>query len=102
MQYHIDLLLNNKKITMDTLTKKSFKSLTKTEQAVMVINSGKELLTRQNEEYSVHLYLLSNLFVEILYELNKSTIVKIKTPSKEKLCKNYKLDTQKLSKFLDS
>lgn len=102
MQYYIDLLLNNKKITMDTLTKKSFNSLTKTEQAVMVINSGKELLIRQNEEYSIHLYLISNLFVEILYELNKSTIIKIKTPSKEKLCLSYNLNDQELNKYLAS
>ncbi len=87
---------------MDTLTKKSFNSLTKTEQAVMVINSGKELLIRQNEEYSIHLYLISNLFVEILYELNKSTIIKIKTPSKEKLCLSYNLNDQELNKYLAS
>ena len=102
MQYYTDLLLNNKKITMDTLTKKTFKSLTKTEQAVMVINSGKELLTRQDEEYSIHLYILSNIFVEILYELNKSTIVQIITPSNEKLIQDYQLDSNELNKYLEN
>ncbi len=101
MFFSIQPLLT-KKITMDTLTKKTFKSLTKTEQAVMVINSGKELLTRHDEEYSFHLYLISNLFVEILYELNKKTIVKIKTPSNDKLIQNYELNEKRLNMYLDS
>lgn len=87
---------------MDTLTKKAFKSLTKTEQAVMVINSGKELLTRENKEYSVHLYLLSNVFVELLYEINKSTIVKIDTPTKKDLIQNYNFDDKKINQLLHS
>ena len=82
---------------MNTITKKSFKSLTKTEQVVMVIKSGKELLSRQDKDYFVKLYLLSDIFIEILYELNKSTIVKIATPSKNKLIENYNIDKEHLS-----
>ena len=84
---------------MDTLTKKNFKSLTKTEQVVMVINSGKELLTRQNNDNYIKLYLIPNMFVEILYELNKSTIVKIDTPTIEKLMLNYNINKDQLSQL---
>jgi hypothetical protein len=77
---------------MELLTKNSFLSLSKTEQIVMVINSGKELLTREDESYHMKLYLIFNLFVELIYENNKKTIVKVETPSIDLLIQNYKID----------
>lgn len=85
---------------MNPITKKSFKSLTKTEQVVMVIKSGKELLSRQDNDNFVKLYLLSDIFIEILYEHNKTTIVKIATPSKNKLIENYNIDKEHLSDLI--
>lgn len=85
---------------MEPLTKKTFKCLTKTEQVVMVIKSGKELLTRDDERYHIQLYLLSNLFTEIWYEQNKTTIVKISIPSKEKIIQNYNIDKNQVDQFL--
>ncbi len=85
---------------MDTITKKSFKSLTKTEQVVMVIKSGKKLLTRQDGKYYVKLYLISKLFVEILYETNKSTIVKIGLPTEANLLQNYDIDKGYLNQLI--
>ena len=85
---------------MNPITKKSFKSLTKTEQVVMVIKSGKELLTRQDEDYYIKLYLISNMFVELLYASNKRTIVKIGTPNQENLLSNYNLNKNDLDNFL--
>ncbi len=73
---------------MKPITKKSFNELTKTEQVVMVIKSDNKLLARQDEEYFIQLYLVSNLFVEIWYESNKTTILKISTPSNENIVQN--------------
>jgi len=87
---------------MNTITKKSFKSLTKTEQVVMVIKSGKELLTRQDKDNFVKLYLLSNIFVELLYEINKSTIVKIGTPSTDQLMNDYNINKENVNELLHS
>lgn len=87
---------------MNPITKKSFKSLTKTEQVVMVIKSGKELLTRQDEDYYIKLYLISNMFVELLYASNKKTIVKIGTPNQDNLLSNYNLNKNDLDRFLQN
>ncbi len=85
---------------MEPLTKKSFKNLTKTEQVVMVINSGKKLLSRHNENYYIQLYFLPNLFTEVWYEQSKTTIVKIGIPSKEKIIQNYHIDKEKINQLL--
>lgn len=86
---------------MDPITKKSFKSLTKTEQVVMVIRSGKEILSRSDVDYFVKLFVLSDIFVEILYELNKATIVKLVTPSKEKIFHDYNIDNAHLNELIN-
>ncbi len=74
---------------MDTLTDSSFKNLTKTEQVVMIINSGKELMTREEEGYIIHLYLLSGLFVELWFELNTKKIVRVESTDKDTITKSY-------------
>ena len=86
---------------MEPLTKKSFKNLTKTEQVVMVLKSGKELLTRQDEKYFIKLFLLTNLLVEIWYELNKTTILKVNAPSNEKIMQNYNLDKASVKQLIE-
>ena len=82
------------------MTKKMFRELTKTEQVVLVLKSGKELLTRDDNEHVYRLYLLSKMFVELTYNSNKSTIVKINTPTKDNLIQNYPLDTDKINQYL--
>ena len=74
---------------MDTLTNSSFQNLTKTEQVVMVINSGKELMTREEEGYVIRLYLLSDLFVELWFELNTKKIVRVESTDKDSIIKSY-------------
>jgi hypothetical protein len=74
---------------MNTLTNISFKNLTKTEQVVMIINSGKELLTRNEEGYNIHLYLLADFFVEVWFESNTKKIVKVEPADKDSIARNY-------------
>jgi len=74
---------------MNTLTNASFKNLTKTEQVVMIINSGKELMTREEEGYIIHLYLLSGLFVELWFELHTKKIVRVESTDKDTITKSY-------------
>lgn len=85
---------------MEPIDKKSFKNLTKTEQVVLVLKSGKELLSRDDEKFDVHLYLLKNLFVELIYDQGKSTILKIATPSNDKIIQNYHLDSEQINQYL--
>ncbi len=84
------------------IDKKSFKNLTKTEQVVLVLKSGKELLSRDNEDFDIHLFLVDNMFVELFYDHNNTTILKIGTPSNEKLFQNYNLDKEKIQRYLHS
>lgn len=86
---------------MEPINKKSFKSLTKTEQVVLVLKSGRELLSRDDEKFDVHLYLLKNLFVELIYDHGNSTILKIDTPSNDKIIQNYHLDKTQLNQYLN-
>lgn len=74
---------------MEALTNASFKNLTKTEQVIMIINSGKELMTREEEGYIIHLYLLSGFFVELWFELNTKKIVKVESTDRDIIAKSY-------------
>ena len=53
-----------------------------------------------DENFDVHLYLLKNLFVELIYDQGRSTILKIATPSKDKIIQNYHLDKKQLNRYL--
>lgn len=74
---------------METLTNASFQNLTKTEQVVMIINSGKELMCREEEGYVIRLYLLSGLFVEVWFESDSKKIVNVAPTDKNSITKNY-------------
>ena len=74
---------------METLTNASFQNLTKTEQVVMIINSGQELMCREEEGYVIRLYLLSGLFVEVWFESDSKKIVNVAPTDKNSITKNY-------------
>ena len=74
---------------METLTNASFQNLTKTEQVVMIINSGKELMCREEEGYVIRLYLLSGIFVEVWFESDSKKIVNVAPTDKNSITKNY-------------
>jgi hypothetical protein len=76
---------------MEQLDSTAFLNLTKTEQVIMVIRSGEELLIRREKGYAIHLYCLENLLVEIWYAANSSKIVKIRLSSREKVVEEYPL-----------
>ena len=71
------------------LTDISFQKLTKTEQVGMVMRLGKELLTRANDNYSIHLYILSNIFIEVWYDTETNSIVNLSTTNKDAIIKDY-------------
>lgn len=87
---------------METLTNASFQNLTKTEQVVMIINSGKELMTRQNEGYIIHLYLLSGIFVEVCYESTSQKIVNVESINKESITRNYKVMNELVKQLIEN
>jgi hypothetical protein len=75
--------------SMNPITDSSFQNLTKTEQVVMVMRLGRELLTRISDNHSIHLYLLSNIFVEVWYEKETDKIIKLNTIDKQDIIQNY-------------
>lgn len=74
---------------METLTKKEFKSLTKTEQVIKLFGEGEEILTREEEGYHIHLYTLSNIFVELWYQSNTKKIIKVEITNPESIIIKY-------------
>jgi hypothetical protein len=82
---------------MNTLTKKSFSGLTKTEQVVLVFNSGEKIMTRKNRKHFIQLYQLSDLFVEVQYDQSKKVIISINTTSKQSIILNYKVNSDELT-----
>ena len=71
------------------LTDISFQKLTKTEQVGMVMRLGKELLTRVSDDFSIHLYILSNIFIEVWYDTETNSIVNLSTTNKDAIIKDY-------------
>ena len=55
----------------------------------MIINSGEELMCREDEGYIVHLYLLSGLFIEVWYESDTQKIVNVESTNKDSIIRNY-------------
>ena len=87
---------------METLTNASFQNLTKTEQVVMIINSGKELMCREEEGYVIHLYLLSGLFVEVWFESDSKKIVNVESIDKESITRNYMVMNELVKQLFDN
>jgi len=74
---------------MELITEASFRELTKIEQIVMVTRLGKELLTRVSDGFSIHLYFLSNILIEVWYETKTNNIVELKTTDKQSVIDEY-------------
>ena len=74
---------------MELITDESFQNLTKTEQVGMVMRLGKELLTRKSDGLLIHLYILSNIFIEVWYEIKTDKIVKLNTTNKNNIINDY-------------
>lgn len=74
---------------MERITDTSFQNLTKTEQVVMMLSIGKELITRVSDNFSIHLYSMSNLFIEVWYDTRTNIIIKLNITNKQDIVKNY-------------
>lgn len=74
---------------MELIETSTFLNLTKTEQVILVIQKGEEMLTREEDKYSIHLYVLSNLFVELWYVKNSNKIVKARLSDREMVINEY-------------
>ena len=74
---------------MELLTDTSFQNLNKTEQVGAVIRLGKELIVRVTEDFSIHLYIMPNIFIEVWYETRTNVIVKLNTTNRQEIIKNY-------------
>ena len=74
---------------MERITDTSFQNLTKTEQVVLMLRIGKELITRVSDNFSVHLYIMSNIFIEVWYDTKTNVIIKLNTTNKQDIVKNY-------------
>jgi len=85
--------------TMESsVTSTCFVNMTKTEQVIMVLQTGKELSIRNHLNYTVHLYLVTGLLVELWYISDSNTIAKTSVTTKEKAEKQYRMNSD-LSKY---
>ncbi|MFA5416857.1 MAG: hypothetical protein WC341_00225 [Bacteroidales bacterium] len=84
---------------MKPLDNFSFLKLTKTEQIILVLKSGEKLMTRCNKEFSIHLYLLGNLFVELWYEADSPKIVKTQLLSEENVISDFAITCEMIQKL---
>lgn len=75
---------------METIDKKEFKTLTKTEQVIMLFSEGKEVSERIEAGFEIHLFRLPGLFVELWYPSKTRKIVKVKIVNPDKIKKDYK------------
>jgi len=82
-----------------SVTSASFVNMTKTEQVIIVLQTGKELSTRNHLNYTIHLYLVGGLLVELWYISDSNTIAKTRVTTKEKAEKQYYINGD-LSKYL--
>ncbi|OFY49149.1 MAG: hypothetical protein A2W85_17025 [Bacteroidetes bacterium GWF2_41_31] len=85
---------------MERIDSTAFLNLTKTEQVIMVIRSGEELLIRHEKGFAIHLFCLENLLVELWYIANSSKIVKTRLSSKEKVAEEYPLLWEQIQNLL--
>ncbi len=76
---------------MELISNTGFQNLTKTEQVSMVMCMGKKLLDRVSDQYLVHLFILSNIFVEVWYETETNNIVKLNTTNKQNINEDYEV-----------
>jgi hypothetical protein len=74
---------------MELIETSTFLNLTKTEQVILVIQKGEEVLTREEDKYSIHLFVLSNLFVELWYAKNSNKILKTRLSDREMVINEY-------------
>jgi hypothetical protein len=74
---------------METINKKEFRTLTKTEQVILLFREGREVSERFDEGFDIHLYKLSDLYIELWYPSNAKKIVKVKIINPDKVKKDY-------------
>jgi len=74
---------------MKTLTKDSFNKLTKTEQVILAIKNGTDLMTRQTNEFDIHLFVVDGLLVELWYKHGLENIVRVEITDIENVNRNY-------------
>jgi hypothetical protein len=70
-------------------TQDEFKKMTKTEQVCHLLKQGEEMLSRDESDHSITLYLLSGFFVEVWYEPPNSKIDRIELISPKMVMKKY-------------
>ena len=73
----------------DSFTPEEFEKMTKTEQVCHLFKTGKEILIRNETEFSISLYLLSGFFVEVWYKTPEKKIERIELISSKQLIAKY-------------
>ena len=73
----------------DKISKDVFEEMNKTERVGCLFTRGRELLSREDPNYIISLYLLTDFFVEIWYENPSKTIERIDITTNEEVMANY-------------
>jgi hypothetical protein len=73
----------------DKISTELFEKMNKTERVCCLFKSGRELLSRENPDYIISLYLLTDFLVEIWYENPSKKIERIDITTNEEVMANY-------------
>ncbi len=81
------------------ISQDNFVKLTKTEKVSNVFTAGKELLHREEDDYSISLYTLYGFFVEVWYKDPAKKIEKIEVCDLDWVAKYYDNEIELASLF---
>lgn len=84
---------------LKTIKQEEFINLTKTEKVSILFGTGKELMIRGNEEYSISLYTLFGFFVEVWYKNPAKKIEKIEVCDLDWISSNYEKEIELANLF---
>ena len=71
------------------MIKEEFVELTKAERAVLLLNTGEKISSRNNDGFDIVLVLIDNLFAELWYHENTDKIVRVEIIEIEMVLNNY-------------
>jgi hypothetical protein len=73
----------------EELCREVFEKMNKTERVCSLFKEGKELLSRENHDYVISLYILKDFFVEIWYQEPGHKVDRIDITTNEEVMANY-------------
>jgi len=66
-----------------------FNKLTKTQKLLLIMESGRLVLEKKDDEKLLKLYVYKRFYVEVVYDLDQNKILTIRTPDMDEVVDEY-------------